>query len=81
MAAHHSVAEGAGRNLWLDRFGSFAADNGVAFDAANGGARILGDRLPILSPEADAELLRAAGFDDPQLFYAALTFRGWVARA
>ena len=69
------------RDLWLDRFAAFAADNGVSFDKARGGARALGDQLPILSPESEVDLLLAAGFVDPQLFYAALTFRGWVARA
>ena len=50
-------------------------------DKASGGARALGERLPILTPEVEIDLLRAAGFVDPQLFYAAFTFRGWVARA
>jgi tRNA (cmo5U34)-methyltransferase len=81
VVAHHSVPEGEARDLWFDRFGAFAADNGVAFDLAAGGARVLGDRLPILPPEAEIALLGAAGFTDPQLFYAAFTFRGWVAYA
>ena len=81
VAAHHSIPEGGERDLWLDRFAAFAADNGVAFDKAKGGARALGDHLPIVTPEAEVDLLRAAGFTDPQLFYAAFTFRGWVARA
>ena len=81
VAAHHSMPEGPERDLWLDRFAAFAADNGVVFDKAKGGARGLGDQLPILTPEAEVDLLRAAGFVDPQLFYAAFTFRGWVARA
>lgn len=81
VVAHHSLPEGPERTLWLDRFAAFAADNGVAFDMAKGGARALGDQLPILSPETEVDLLRAAGFVDPQLFYAAFTFRGWVAYA
>lgn len=81
VVAHHSIVEGANRNVWLDRFAAFAADNGVAVDKASGGARALGERLPIVTPEAEVELLRAAGFSDIQLFYAALTFRGWIARA
>lgn len=81
VIAHHSLPQGPDRNRWLDRFAAFAADNGVGFDQAKGGARALGDQLPILPPEAEVDLLRAAGFTDPQLFYAALTFRGWVARA
>lgn len=81
VVAHHSLPEGPARGLWLDRFAAFAADNGVEFDKARGGARALGDRLPLLPPEAEVDLLQAAGFVDPQLFYAAFTFRGWVARA
>lgn len=81
VVAHHSIPEGPDRTLWLDRFAAFAADNGVPIDKAKGGARALGDQLPLLSPEAEVDLLRAAGFTDPQLFYAAFTFRGWVARA
>lgn len=81
VIAHHSIPNGPERNLWLDRLEAFAKTNGVSFDAATGGARALGERLPILSPEAEADLLRAAGFADPHLFYAALTYRGWVSRA
>lgn len=81
VVAHHSVPEGHERDLWLDRFAAFAADNGVAFDKAKRGARALGDQLPLLSPEAEVDLFRAAGFANPQLFYAAFTFRGWVTYA
>jgi tRNA (cmo5U34)-methyltransferase len=81
VVAHHSVPEGEARGLWLDRFAAFAADNGVDLDQAQGGAKTIGERLPILSPEAEVDLLRSAGFTDPQLFYAAFTFRGWVSVA
>lgn len=81
VVAHHSLPEGEARLQWLDRFAAFAADNGVDMGGAMGGARALGERLPILPPEAEIELLQAAGFTDPQLFYAAFTFRGWVAQA
>lgn len=81
VIAHHSLPQGPDRDRWLDRFAAFAADNGVRFDQAKGGARALGDQLPLLPPEAEVDLLRAAGFTDPQLFYAAFTFRGWVACA
>lgn len=81
LVAHHSIPNGPERNQWLDRLEAFAKTNGVSFDSTHGGARVLGERLPILSPEADADLLRAAGFVDPRLFFTALTYRGWVARA
>ena len=81
VVAHHSLPDGPARERWLDRFAAFSEDNGVAFEQARGGARAIGQGLPILSPEAEVDLLRDAGFADPQLFYAAFTFRGWVARA
>ena len=81
VVAHHSLPDGPARGVWLDRFAAFATDNGVDLDKASGGARALGERLPILTPDVEIDLLRAAGFADPQLFYAAFTFRGWVARA
>jgi tRNA (cmo5U34)-methyltransferase len=81
IVAHHSLPQGPLRRVWLDRFAAFAAGNGVPLDQARGGAQAIGERLPILSPEAEVDLLRSAGFADPQLFYAAFTFRGWVARA
>lgn len=81
VIAHHSLPEGPERNMWLDRFAAFGATNGIELERFKGGARALGDQLPILPPETEIDLLRAAGFGDPQLFYAAFTFRGWVARA
>ena len=35
-------------------------------------------RLPLLTPREEEELLRDAGFVDVELFYAAFSFRGWV---
>lgn len=81
VCAHHSLAAGRERDVWLDRFAAFGAENGVAFDVGRGGARALGQQLPILPPETEVQHLLEAGFSDPQLFYAAFTFRGWVARA
>lgn len=81
VVAHHSLPDGETRNLWLQRFAAFAADNGVQLDQAQGGAKAIGERLAILPPEAEVDLLRSAGFTEPQLFYAAFTFRGWVSFA
>lgn len=81
VVVHHSLPQGEARLLWLDRFAAFAADSGIDMGGVKGGARALGEQLPILPPEAEVELLQAAGFTDPQLFYAAFTFRGWVAQA
>ena len=37
--------------------------------------------LDLLSPEEDEAVLREAGFSDVTPFYAAFTWRGWVAYA
>jgi tRNA (cmo5U34)-methyltransferase len=41
----------------------------------------IGERLPVLTPEADERMLKEAGFTGLSLFYAGFTFRGWVAYA
>jgi tRNA (cmo5U34)-methyltransferase len=41
----------------------------------------MAERLPILTSAEDEALLRDAGFADVSLFYAAFSFRGWVASA
>lgn len=79
VIAHHSIPAGAERLTWLERFAAYAADHGAPMNKAR--ALALGDTLPILSPDVEVDLLRSAGFTDPQLFYAAFTFRGWVAYA
>jgi tRNA (cmo5U34)-methyltransferase len=80
VVAHHSFPQDArGKARWLSRYAAFAAASGVPRDAAEAAAAAIGRQLPVLSPEQDAALLGAAGFADVSLFYAALTFRGWVA--
>ena len=55
-----------------------AAGGIPAADARNAVAAI-GSRLPVIAPEHDVALLQEAGFDNIELFYAAFTFKGWVA--
>lgn len=82
VIAHHSVpSESAEKRMWFRRWGAFTATNGVPDAAAEGRAEMVADRLPTLPPSKEEELLREAGFHQPSLFYAALTFRGWVAYA
>jgi tRNA (cmo5U34)-methyltransferase len=35
----------------------------------------------MFSPEQDEAILRDGGFADPSLFFAAFTWRGWIAHA
>ena len=80
VVAHHSPpADDVER--WLSRsiaFGSAAPANPATTAAST---KLMREKLPLLAPEEDAALLRAAGFADVELFYAALSFRGWVGVA
>ncbi|MBI1751506.1 MAG: class I SAM-dependent methyltransferase [Acidobacteria bacterium] len=80
VVAHHSIPAGLHeRDRWLSRYAAFAASSGIDPDKAAAGSAAIGSKLPILSPEEDVELLGESGFDGISLFYAGLTFRGWVA--
>jgi len=81
VVAHHSFAKDDEGRKWLSRVAAFAVLNGIDPDQAAAMPAALAEHLPALSPEEDEALLREAGFGDVALFYAALTFRGWVARA
>ncbi|WP_271575718.1 hypothetical protein [Bradyrhizobium sp. CCBAU 11361] len=37
------------------------------------------ERLLLLTPAEEEDLLQEAGYSDVALFYAAFSFRGWVA--
>lgn len=82
VVAHHSISEDPGeRTLWLKRYAAFAASSGVPAADAERARIAIGERLPILSPERDEALMREAGFSAVSLFYAAFSFRGWIAYA
>ena len=82
VLAHHSIPQDpAEKARWLGRYAAFAGASGVPLDQAKKGAAAIGERLPITAPSEDEAALRAAGFDGISLFYAAFTFRGWVAYA
>ncbi len=69
------------RRCWLARYAAFATSSGVEAARAQAGAAAVAERLEILSPSQDEELMFKAGFKSVSLFYAAFTFRGWVAYA
>ncbi|CAI9404099.1 Carboxy-S-adenosyl-L-methionine synthase [Pleomorphomonas sp. T1.2MG-36] len=76
VVAHHSAADGADLTRWLSRSLAFAGN-----PATPAAATQMAQRLPILATADDEALLRDAGFSEIALFYAALSFRGWVAVA
>jgi tRNA (cmo5U34)-methyltransferase len=82
VAAHSSFPQDPGkREAWLGRYTAFGIAKGADPEQAAGAGKAVGENPDLLSPEADAALMVEAGFSDVELFYAASTWRGWVARA
>ncbi len=82
VAAHGSFPQGEGeRACWLDRYAAFAISSGVEPEQAYGAREAVDANVAMLDPNQDEEILRAGGFGMVELFYAAFTWRGWVARA
>jgi tRNA (cmo5U34)-methyltransferase len=82
VVAHHSFPQAPDeRRRWLERYAAFAISSGVAKADAQRAIDAMPLRLPLLPPEQDVTLLREAGFEGIELFYAGFTFKGWVAYA
>lgn len=82
VAAHGSFPQaGTERALWLSRYAAFAVSSGVDPAMAENARSSVERAVNMLSPEQDEAILRAAGFADVGLFYAAFTWRGWVGTA
>jgi tRNA (cmo5U34)-methyltransferase len=79
VVMHISVpSEEPSRSLWLSRHVAFA---GTPASSAEQVLMAIKSQLSILSPEEDEALLQQAGFKQVSLFYAGLSFRGWVGYA
>lgn len=82
VAAHSSFPQDDdARSAWLARYAAYAIASGVERQQAEGAREAVGANLALLAPEEDERLLREAGFSEIGLFYAAFTWRGWIARA
>ena len=82
IVAHHSFPQSDDqKSLWLGRYAAFATMSGVSPEKMQTAARTIARDLPTLSPDQEEANLRLAGFTDVSLFYAAFSFRGWVAYA
>lgn len=80
VVAHHSFPQSEEEKArWLERYAAFATSSGVPAENAQGAMAAISSRLPLLSPEQDVALMKEAGFDVVELFYAAFTFKGWIA--
>jgi tRNA (cmo5U34)-methyltransferase len=67
--------------MWIARHVAFGAPDGTDPAQMENSRQAIGTRLSILAPEEEEAMLRAAGFANVSLFYAGLSFRGWVAYA
>lgn len=82
VIAHLSFPQGEGeRAIWLSRHAAFLVDSGLDPDKATNTRVAIDTQTNILTPEQDEAILREAGFSNVSLFYAAFSFRGWVAYA
>jgi len=66
------------RSMWISRHVAFGSTDATNVESAR---HAIATRLSILSPEEDEAMLREAGFSGVSLFYAGLSFRGWIAYA
>ncbi|MDH7798327.1 MULTISPECIES: class I SAM-dependent methyltransferase [unclassified Beijerinckia] len=66
------------RSIWIARHVTFSGTDPAHVERAK---QAIATKLSILSPEEDEALLREAGFSNVSLFYAGLSFRGWVGYA
>ncbi|NTF43683.1 class I SAM-dependent methyltransferase [Agrobacterium rhizogenes] len=69
------------RSMWIDRHVAYGAPDGADIGRLENARNAMRERLHILSPEEEEAMLREAGFSDVTLFYAAFSFKGWVAYA
>jgi tRNA (cmo5U34)-methyltransferase len=69
------------RSLWVARHVAYSAADGADPALLESARQAIGTRLSILAPEEEDAMMRGAGFADVSLFYAGLSFKGWVAYA
>jgi tRNA (cmo5U34)-methyltransferase len=82
VASHCSFPQGKDeRSLWLSRYAAFAIASGFDPEQANQAKAAVAASLSTLTPEHDEAILRNAGFSRVSLFFAAFTWRGWIAHA
>ncbi|WP_372016215.1 class I SAM-dependent methyltransferase [Tistrella mobilis] len=82
VAAHSSFPQGAAeRDLWLSRYAAYAVSMGADVEQTNGAREAVRRSLMTFDPATDTAILEEGGFRDVSLFFAAFTWRGWVATA
>ena len=69
------------RSLWIARHVAFGALDEMDPARQEDSRRAIATRLSILAPEEEEAMLRQAGYSNVSLFYAGLSFKGWVSYA
>jgi tRNA (cmo5U34)-methyltransferase len=69
------------RSLWIARHVAFGAPDDTDSARLESSREAVATRLSILAPEEEEAMLREAGFANASLFYAGLSFKGWVSYA
>ena len=82
IVAHISFSQAEPeRSLWIARHVTYGAGEGMDAESSESARHAIATRLTILDPQEEEAMLREAGFSGVSLFYAGLSFRGWVAYA
>jgi tRNA (cmo5U34)-methyltransferase len=82
VLAHVSFAQAEpARTIWIDRHIGFGTAHGITPEKLESARRAMRERLCILDADEEITMLREAGYHDVTQFYAAFTFKGWVAYA
>lgn len=82
ILAHISFSQSEpARSQWIARHAGYASGVTASGAQLDNALAAMGTRLTILAPEEEEAMLAEAGFGGISLFYAALSFRGWVAYA
>lgn len=81
VIAHHTAPAEGEPARWLLRSSLFSMDAPADPVRAAASASAMASALPLLTEAEEVGVLAEAGFGDVGLFYAAFSFRGWVAYA
>ena len=69
------------RTLWLDRYAAYARAAGAPSEMVAKAREAVGDMSSLYPDNVDAALISEAGFSSVEMFFAALTWRGWISHA
>lgn len=81
VAAHCSFPQDENRTRWLSRYEAYAVASGADPEMAGKARAAVAKSVHTFEPQRDGDILRRGGFRDVDLFYAAFTWRGWIAKA